>query len=71
MRRRFQTLNEAIRLKPNYAEAILSLVGYPTNNLGRREEAISDLNEAIRLKPNHAEAYFFRGLVQREALGKR
>ena len=56
-------LNEAIRLKPNYAEAYFAR-GLSKNNLGRREEAISDLNEAIRLRPNHAEAYFFRGLVK-------
>ena len=56
-------LNEAIRLKPNYAEAYL-IRGLSKNNLGRREEAISDLNEAIRLKPNYAEAYLTRGLVK-------
>ena len=56
-------LKEAIRLKPNYAEAYFAR-GLSKNNLGGREEAISDLNEAIRLRPNHAEAYFFRGLVK-------
>ena len=53
--------NEAIRLKPNYAEAYL-LGGLSNNNAGRHEEAISDLNEAIRLKPNSAQAYSLRGL---------
>jgi len=56
--------NEAIRLKPNYAEAYL-LRGISKNNLGRFEEAIPDYNEAIRLKPNYAEAYLFRGLLKR------
>ena len=53
--------NEAIRLKPNFAEVYL-LRGLSNENLGRHEEAISDLNEAIRLKPNFAQAYLFRGL---------
>ena len=53
--------NEAIGLKPNYAEAYL-LGGLSNNNAGRHEEAISDLNEAIRLKPNSAQAYSLRGL---------
>ena len=55
--------NEAIRLKPNYAEAYF-IRGLSKNNLGRHEEAISDLNETIRLKPNYAEAYFTRGLIK-------
>ncbi len=55
--------NEAMRLKPNYAEAYI-LRGLSKNNLGRYEEAISDLNETIRLRPNYAEAYFTRGLVK-------
>ncbi len=53
--------NEAIRLKPNFAEVYL-LRGLSNENLGRHEEAISDLNETIRLKPNDAQAYLFRGL---------
>ncbi|MDE0467703.1 MAG: hypothetical protein OYL97_11645 [Candidatus Poribacteria bacterium] len=55
---------EAIRLKPNYAEAY-TLAGVSKGALDRHEEAISDLNEAIRLKPNYAEAYFIRGLSKR------
>ena len=57
-------LNEAIRLRSNYAEAYL-LRGISKNNLGRHEEAIPDYNEAIRLRSNYAEAYFFRSLVKR------
>ena len=53
--------NEAIRLRPNYAEAYL-LRGLSNTNLGRRDEAISDLNEAIRLNPSSDQAYLFRGL---------
>ena len=60
--------NEAIRLKPNYAEAYF-LRGLSKNNLDRHEEAILDCNEAIRLKPNYAEAYFLRGVVK-TSLGK-
>ena len=56
-------LNEAIRLRSNYAEAYL-LRGISKNNLGRNEEALSDINEAIRLRSNYAEAYFLRGLVK-------
>ena len=56
-------LNEAIRLRSNYAEAYL-LRGISKNNLGRHEEAILDVNEAIRLKPNYAEAYFCRSLAK-------
>ena len=55
--------NEAIRLRPDYAEAYF-LRGLSKNSVDRREEALSDLNEAIRLRPNYAEAYFARGIVK-------
>ena len=61
--------NEAIRLKPNYAEAYL-LRGLSNNNSDRYEAALLDLNEAIRLKPNSAEAYSLRGLLNNN-LGRR
>jgi tetratricopeptide (TPR) repeat protein len=47
---------EAIRLKPDYAEAI-SKLGTALGEEGRIDEAISQLQEAIRLKPNYADAY--------------
>ena len=62
-------LNEAIRLKPNYAEAY-SVRGLSKSNLGRHEEAISDFNEAIRLNPNLADVYSLRGL-SKNALDRR
>ena len=55
--------NEAIRLKPDYAEAYF-LRGLSNANSGRNEEAISDANEAIRLNPNFAEAYMNRGIAK-------
>ena len=54
--------NEAIRLKPDYAEAYF-LRGLSNANSGRNEEAISDANEAIRLNPNFADAYINRGVA--------
>jgi tetratricopeptide (TPR) repeat protein len=47
---------EAIRLKPDYAEAI-SKLGTALGEEGRTDEAISQLQEAIRLKPDYADAY--------------
>jgi tetratricopeptide (TPR) repeat protein len=47
---------EAIRLKPDYAEAI-SKLGTALGEEGRTDEAISQLQEAIHLKPDYADAY--------------
>ena len=52
--------NEAIRLKPDYAQAYNNR-GNVKGLLERHEEAIADYDEAIRLKPNYAEAYYNRG----------
>ena len=46
---------EAIRLKPDYAEAHNNL-GTALDEKGRIDEAISQFQEAIRLKPDYAEA---------------
>jgi tetratricopeptide (TPR) repeat protein len=46
---------EALRLKPDYAEAHNNLA-YVLAKLGRRDEAIAHLNEAIRLKPDYEQA---------------
>jgi tetratricopeptide (TPR) repeat protein len=56
--------NEAIRLKPDYAEAFYNrgLVRY---NMGDLEGALNDGNEAIRLKPDFGEAFNNRGVVRR------
>ena len=66
--------NEAIRLKPDFAEAYTNR-GAAYVNLGKYAEAIADFDEAIRLKPDFAEAYFNRGVAKgklgkyREAIG--
>ena len=54
---------EAIRLKPDYAEAYNNR-GNVKAALGRHEEAIADYNEAIRLKPDLALAYNNRGTAK-------
>ena len=53
-------LNEAIKLKPDYAEAYNNR-GNIYNSLGQHQRAIEDLNEAIRLKPDFAMTYNNRG----------
>jgi tetratricopeptide (TPR) repeat protein len=54
--------NEAVRLKPDYGDALLdradAFIG--KNELDR---AIADYSEAIRLKPDNAAAFFNRGLA--------
>ena len=47
---------EAIRLKPDYAEAHNNL-GIALGRKGQTDEAISQFQEAIRLKPDYAEAH--------------
>ena len=59
---------EAIRLKPDYAEAYNNR-GAVKDALGRHDDAIADYDEAIRLKPDYAEAYNNRGAVK-DALGR-
>ena len=60
--------NEAIRLKPDYAEAYNNR-GNAKVALGQHAEAIADYDEAIRLKPDYAEAYYIRGFAK-GALGQ-
>ena len=55
-------LNQAIRLKPDYAEAYGGR-GIAYRSLGQHRRAIEDYNEAIHLKPDYAEAYNNRGYV--------
>ena len=55
--------DEAIRLKPDYAEAYNDR-GVAKSERGRYEEAIADYDEAIRLQPEDAEAYTNRGAVK-------
>jgi Flp pilus assembly protein TadD len=48
-------VTEAIRLKPDYAEA-LNTRGIICAQLGRLEEAASAFETALRLRPNYGEA---------------
>jgi tetratricopeptide (TPR) repeat protein len=57
--------NEAIRLKPDYADAYNNR-GLAYSNLKEYQKAIADFNEAIRLKPDYADAYRYRGGVHVE-----
>ena len=58
---------EAIRLKPDYAEAYYNR-GIARGDKGDLEGAVKDYAEAIRINPDHAEAYYNRGSV-RESKG--
>ncbi len=51
--------NEAIRLKPDFAEAF-GVRGIAKAELGQYADAIKDYDEAIRLKPDFAEAFVNR-----------
>ena len=55
-------LNEAIKLKPDLAEAYNNR-GNAYGDLGQHQQAITDYNEAIRLKPDYANAYSNRGIA--------
>ncbi len=52
--------SEAIRLKPDYADAFCNR-GIARYSKGDLEGAIKDYNEAIRLKPDLANAFYNRG----------
>ncbi len=54
---------EAIRLKPDYAEAYNNR-GAVKAALGRHDDALADYAEAIRLKPDHASPYYNLGIVK-------
>jgi len=57
---------EAIRLKPGYADAHCNL-GVALGKKGQTDEAISQYQETIRLKPDHVEAHYNLG----NALGRK
>ena len=57
--RQFQ---EALRLKPDYAEAHNNL-GIALARKGQIDEAISQFQEALRLKPDYAEAHYNLGIA--------
>lgn len=56
--------NEAIRLKPDYADAFNNR-GVARYDKGDVKGALQDYNEAIRLKPDHALALSNRGDIRR------
>ena len=56
---------EAIRIKPDYAEAHDNL-GITLQKQGRLEEAIAHYAEAIRIKPDYAEAHDNLGITLQE-----
>jgi tetratricopeptide (TPR) repeat protein len=58
----FMTINQAIRLRPNYAAAYF--VRGMMRGHGDRQGAISDYTEAIRLNPQFVNAFFSRGIVR-------
>ena len=58
--RAIEDFNEAIRLKPDYAEAY-GMRGSVYKMFPQDQRAIEDYNEAIRLKPDYAAAYVLRG----------
>ena len=53
---------EALRLKPDYAEAHNNL-GNALGSIGRSPEAIAHFEEALRLKPGYAEAHNDLGIA--------
>ena len=55
-------LDEALRLKPESAEAYTNRGG-AYSNLGQHSRAIQDYTQALRLKPESAEAYTNRGVA--------
>ena len=57
-----QSYSEAIRLKPNDAEAYFNR-GNAYSKIDRNENAIQDLTDAIRLKPDYVEAFNNRGNI--------
>jgi lipoprotein NlpI len=58
--RAIQDLDQAIRLNPNYAEALRNR-GSAYSLKGQFDRAIQDYDQAIRLNPNYALAYNNRG----------
>ena len=59
------SLNEAVKLNPDYAEAYYYR-GLTYKSLGQREQAFEDYNKAIELNPDFTEAYNNRGVIYGE-----
>jgi tetratricopeptide (TPR) repeat protein len=60
-----QDYSEAIRLRPNDAEAFNNR-GVVRRDQGDKEGALQDFNEAIHLSPNRPEAFNNRGVLRRD-----
>lgn len=58
-------LNEAIRLDPNNAQALV-LRGYAFRQRSEYDSALSDFDKAVRIDPNNANAYRFRAGIYAE-----
>lgn len=54
--------NNAIQLKPDYAEAFFRR-GDAYDEKGQYDEAITDYDQALRLQPDYADAFHYRGLA--------
>lgn len=66
--RAMQDFDEAIKLDPNYPDALNSRA-LAWRGLGQNERAMADFDLAIKLDPNYAIALFNRGLTE-QALGR-
>gem|GEM_PF-1434167 len=53
---------EALRIRPDYAEARYNL-GVVYSNHGRLEEAISEYQQALKINPDYAEAHYGLGVA--------
>jgi tetratricopeptide (TPR) repeat protein len=56
--------NQAIKIKPDYADAYINR-GNAKYNLGDKQGAIADYNQAIKIKPDYAYAYNNRGIAKK------
>jgi tetratricopeptide (TPR) repeat protein/serine/threonine protein kinase len=55
---------EAVRIKPDYAEARLAL-GNALKDTGRTDDALAEYRAVLRLRPDHAEAHYDLGSTLR------
>ena len=57
-----EAYKQAIRIKPDFAEAHCNL-GVAYGELGRSQDAIESYKQAIRIKPDYAEAHYNLGVT--------
>ncbi len=60
-----KSFSEAIKLKPQWAEAY-SLLGSALARAGKLTEAEAALRKAVALKPDYSEGYYYLGLFLKE-----